>query len=62
MTSTLFWQAECLRNEKHFLAGAKESSIGYPGHQFCKNSSSGTSEREENLLALSGFLTLSYGG
>ena len=61
-TSRLLWQAGCLSHEKHLLAVAKESSIGSPGHQFCENSSLGTSEREEKLLALSGFLTLSYSG
>ena len=60
VTSTLFWQAGCLGNEKHLLARVKESSLGYPGNQFCNNSSFGTSERDEKHLALSGFLTLTY--
>ena len=60
MTRTIFWEAGCLGNEKHLLAGAKDSSIGYPGNKFCKNSSFGTSERDEKLLELSGFLTLTY--
>ena len=62
MTSTHFGQAGCLGNEKHLLTGPKKSSIGYRGNEFCKNSSFGISERDEKLLALSGFLTLTCSG
>lgn len=41
MSSTVLCQADCLGNEEHRLAGAKEISNGYLGNQFCKNSSLG---------------------
>ena len=32
VTRTLFWPAGFLGNKKHLLAGARETSIGYPGN------------------------------